>query len=132
RGQLRRVAADPAHAGRAAALHRGGHGVERLKMRDFRGGLHNYAAAFVIEEAGVRSYFGGGYSAGPYHDAASFLGAACTAAVWAHEGDEPDSWDAVCDVPGAGYWWQSGRSFTTADARADAAVTVGSNVPSSR
>jgi hypothetical protein len=111
RGQLRSVAADPGHAGRAGALHRGTHGVERLKMRDFRGGLHNYAAAYVVEEGGARSYFGGGYSAGPYHDAPSFLAAACTAAVWTYERDEAEVWDTVCDRPASGYWWATGLPF---------------------
>ena len=59
RGQFRTVGAIAAtsgflarHSPEQAAAHHGAHGVERLKMRDGHGELHNYATAFVVEEGG--------------------------------------------------------------------------------
>jgi len=112
RGQFRTVAAaagSRGHTTMQAALHRGKHGIERLKMRDWQGELHNYATAFIVEENGARAYFGGGYSAGPYPSADVFLAAACTAVVWAHE--EDGAWETICDSADAGYWWNTGERF---------------------
>jgi hypothetical protein len=118
RGQFRTVGAIAAtsgflasHSPEQAAAHQGAHGVERLKMRDGHGELHNYATAFVVEEGGIRSYFGGGYSRGPYHTAEDFLSAACTAVVWAYEVGDSDEWTTICDQPGPGYWWGTGQRF---------------------
>ena len=74
-------------------------------------GLHNYATAFVVDEGGALSYFGGGYSRGPYHSAEDFLAAACTAVVWAYEDGASDAWETICDQPGPGYWWGTGERF---------------------
>jgi hypothetical protein len=91
-----------------AERHKGSHGIERLKMRDAHGELHNYAAAFVVEENGVRSYYGGGYDRGPYHAADAFLAGACTALVWTYERGDSDDWDEPCDAPGSLLSWQTG------------------------
>ena len=118
RGQFRSVVTGSSgggHTAQQAAQHRGAHGIERLKMRDFHGGLHNYAAAFVVVEDGARSYFGGGYSVAPYHDAQTFLAAACTAVVWTFEEGTSDEWETICDHPGPGYWWLTGRPFSVDD-----------------
>jgi hypothetical protein len=115
RGQFRTVVTGTGgggHTAQQAAHHRGAHGIERLKMRDYHGGLHNYAAAFVVLENGSRSYFGGGYSVAPYHDAQTFLAAACTAVVWTFEEGTSDEWETICDHPGPGYWWLTGRPFS--------------------
>ena len=96
------------HSIAQAALHKGAHGVERLKMRDFHGQLHNYATAFVVDEGGTRSYYGGGYSTAPYHSADSFLAAACTAVVWAYEEGDSDEWETVCNRPGPALEWATG------------------------
>ncbi len=118
RGQFRTVGTGGAtsgslarHSPEQAAAHQGAHGVERLKMRDGYGELHNYATAFVVDEGGIRSYFGGGYSRGPYHTAEDFLAAACTAVVWAYEVGDSDEWKTICDLPGPGYWWGNGERF---------------------
>jgi hypothetical protein len=113
RGQFRTVAAvaspEPGqHTAALAARHQGSHGVERLKMRDARGELHNYAAAFVVDDNGVRSYYGGGYAQGPFHGADTFLAGACTAVVWAYEAGDSDEWDQPCDAPGAVLSWLTG------------------------
>ena len=116
RGQFRYVTGSAAdapgarHSARQAALHRGAHGIERLKMRDWNGELHNYATAFVVDDDGPPAYFGGGYSAGPYHTAQDFLAAACTAVVWTYE-SEADAWETICDEPGPGYWWSTGEPY---------------------
>jgi hypothetical protein len=99
------------HSAAEAARHRGRRGFERLKFRDVHGELHNYASAFVVEERGQRSYFGGGYAT-VYHDAVSFLAGACLAVVWTYdEGD--DDWESICDRPGPAYWWATGLPFST-------------------
>jgi hypothetical protein len=116
RSQFRTVAGATAagargHSAAAAARHGGAHGIERLKMRDGHGELHNYATAFVVEEDGGRAYFGGGYSKGPYPTADAFLAAACTAVVWAYEEGDSGDWETICDAPDAGYWWETGERF---------------------
>ena len=114
-GQFRSIvtgSGNGGHTAQQAARHQGAHGIERLKMRDGHGGLHNYAAAFVVTEKGSRSYFGGGYSVAPYHDAQTFLAAACTAVVWTFEEGASDEWESICDHPGPGYWWLTGRPFS--------------------
>jgi hypothetical protein len=76
-----------------------------------QGELHNYATAFAIDEGGVRSYYRGGYSGGPYHAADAFLAGACQAAVWAFEqGDE--AWEIECDEPGPVFAWATGEQLT--------------------
>jgi hypothetical protein len=99
------------HSAAEAARHRGRRGFERLKFRDVHGELHNYASAFVVEERGQRSYFGGGYAT-IYHDAVSFLAGACLAVVWAYD-DGDDDWESICDRPGPAYWWATGLPFST-------------------
>jgi hypothetical protein len=96
------------HSPARAAAHQGKHGIERLKMRDGLGELHNYAAAFVVEEHGVRSYYGGGYAVGPFHAADAFLAGACRAVLWTYEDAETDDWDRPCDAPGAVLSWSTG------------------------
>ena len=114
RGQFRTVdgaaLGEPGHhAAAESRRHHGAHGIERLKFRDGFGELHNYATAFVVEEAGVRSYFGGGYSVAPYHSADSFLAAACVDVVWAYEDEGGrDAWETTCDRPGPAYVWSTG------------------------
>ncbi len=99
------------HSLTQAARHKGSHGIERLKMRDQHGELHNYAAAFVVDEHGARSYYGGGYEVGPYHGGDAFLAGACTAVVWAYEDGDSDDWDQPCDAPGAVLSWLTGASL---------------------
>jgi hypothetical protein len=116
RGQFRRVVADasPAahkHSTVEAARHRGSHGIERLMFRDWTGHLHNYATAFVVEEGGDKTYFGGGYEGGTYHDAESFLAAACIAVVWVYEEGSSDEWENLCDGADSGYVWKTGEKF---------------------
>jgi hypothetical protein len=117
RGQFRRVAADDAktpvrrHSTAQAARHKGAHGIERLKFLDGNRHLHNYATAFVIEEDGLRTYFGGGYRFSTLHDAESFLAAACDAVVWTYEEGDSEEWETVCDGPDSGYWWGTGERY---------------------
>jgi hypothetical protein len=103
RGQFRSVVR--AHSPAQARKHAGAHGIERLKFRDWHGELHNYATAFVIDEGGVRSYYGGGYSSGPYHAADAFLAGACLAVVWAYEQGNDEDWETECDEPGPVFLW---------------------------
>src|SRR4051812_30065023 len=114
--QFRKViaASTPAagvHSAAEAARHRGRRGFERLKFRDVHGELHNYASAFVVDEHGRRSYFGGGYAT-IYHDAVSFLAGACLAVVWTYDAGD-DDWESICDRPGPAYWWATGLPFST-------------------
>jgi hypothetical protein len=117
RGQFRNVAGGAAsgpgglHAREQAALHQGAHGVERLKMRDWLGELHNYATAFVVEDGGVVSYFAGGYGQMGYHTAQDFLAAACTAVVWTYERSDSNEWETICAEPGPAYWWRTGERY---------------------
>lgn len=116
RGQFRSVLVDassaaPKHSATQAARHRGAHGIERLMFRDRIGHLHNYATAFVVDEEGRKSYFGGGYGGRPYHDAESFLAAACSAVVWVYEEGNSDEWANICDGPDSGYVWDTGKRF---------------------
>jgi hypothetical protein len=106
RGQFRSVAG--AHSPEQARRHAGAHGIERLKFRDWHGELHNYATAFVVEEGGVRSYYGGGYAGGPYHAADAFLAGACQAVVWAYEEGDDEGWETECDAPGPAFAWTTG------------------------
>jgi hypothetical protein len=106
RGQFRSVVR--AHSPAQARRHAGTHGIERLKFRDWQGELHNYATAFVIDEGGVRSYYGGGYSAGPYHAADAFLACACQTVVWAYEQGNDEAWETECDEPGPVFAWATG------------------------
>jgi hypothetical protein len=113
RGQFRSVdgaaLGEPGHHAPAESQrHHGAHGIERLKFRDGFGELHNYATAFVVDEAGVRSYFGGGYSVAPYHSADAFLAAACIDVVWTYEEGGDGAWEATCDRPGPAYVWSTG------------------------
>jgi hypothetical protein len=113
--QFRKVVARAApgageHSAAEAARHHGRRGFERLKFRAGDGDLHNYASAFVVEENGQRSYFGGGYGM-IYHDAVSFLAGACLNVVWTFdEGD--DDWETICDRPGPGYAWATGLALS--------------------
>jgi len=118
--QFRKVVVGPApgageHSAAEAARHGGRRGFERLKFRDVHGALHNYASAFVVEENGQRSYFGGGY-ASVYHDAVTFLAGACTAVVWAFD-DGDDDWESICERPGPAYWWATGLPFSSPSPR---------------
>lgn len=119
RGQFRWVVADASpvmhkHSTVEAARHRGAHGIERLMFRDWTGHLHNYATAFVVEEEGHKTYFGGGYEGRPYHDAESFLAAACIAVVWVYEEGSSDEWENICDGADSGYVWNTGERFRPA------------------
>jgi hypothetical protein len=98
------------HSPAEAARHRGNRGFERLKFRAGDGGLHNYASAFVVDENGQRSYFGGGYGT-IYHDAVSFLAGACGAVVWTWDAGD-DDWESICEKPGPAYWWATGQAFS--------------------
>jgi hypothetical protein len=116
RGQFRRVVADASsavrsHSAAEAARHSGSHAIERLMFRDWTGHLHNYATAFVVEEEGKKTYFGGGYQGETYHDAGAFLAAACIAVVWVYEESNSDEWESICDGPDSGYVWGTGKRY---------------------